>query len=152
MLVALTVVRKGARGGLGDRAVRQFSADETTLHRGLLDVRDQRFAHAGPDANHRCILALFEHGGAPQLVPGFEIETPTGMFDHEQVALMGDMVHKLRVFADEERVTARQALENQIADQAISGPILDRLRTTRRHATPEAQVIALLARRLNDSD
>jgi hypothetical protein len=83
---------EGRQGALGDRAVRTFSANEGQLHAGLLDVRDERFAHAGPDARHRCVLALFEHGGQRWLAPGFEIETPTGMFDADQLALMQSMV------------------------------------------------------------
>lgn len=137
---------QGRQGTLGDRAVRTFSNDEATLHAGLLDVRDERFAHAGPDARHRCVLHMFERDGTRWLAPGFEIETPTGMFDDGQIALMQGMVQKLGTFADQERTNAREALERQIADPVIAEPICERLLTTRRQATPEAQALAILRR------
>lgn len=137
---------EGRQGALGERAVRTFSADQAQLHAGLLDVRNERFAHAGPDARHRCVLVLFERGAERRLEPGFEIETPTGMFDDEQVALMQGIVAKLRAFADQERASTREALQRRLDDPVVADPICERLRTSQRQATPEAQALALLAR------
>lgn len=135
---------KGRQGALGDKATRTLSAEEATLHEGLIDVRNDRFAHAGPDARHRCVLHMFEREGKRWLDPGFEIETPTGMLDDEQVALMQSIVGKLQGIAVEERERSGKALEEYLADPAVSGPICDRLAATKKQATPEATAWAIL--------
>lgn len=142
---------EGRQGALGDKATRLLSADEAQLHAGLLDLRNERFAHAGPDARHRCVLAMFERDGAQWLAPGFEIETPTGMIDDEQVALMQQIVSKLLEYAATEREAARQALDNKIQSPEIAKPIYERLSATKRHATPEAQALAVLAKMLGEA-
>jgi hypothetical protein len=93
-----------------------------------------------------------ERAGRRWLAPGFEIETPTGMFDADQLALMQSMVRKLRAFADQERTNARQALEQKLADPAVADPICERLRANQRQATPEAQALALIARNFRPAD
>jgi hypothetical protein len=142
---------EGRQGALGDRATRLLATDEAQLHAGLLDVRDERFAHAGPDARHRCVLAMFERDGSRWLAPGFEIETPTGMIDDEQVALMQQIVRKLLDYAAAERDAARQALEKAIQSPEVATPICERLSATKRHATPEAQSLAVLAKMLGEA-
>jgi hypothetical protein len=137
---------EGRQGALGDKATRLFSGDEAQLHAGLLDVRNERFAHAGPDARHRCILAMFERDGARWLAPGFEIETPTGMFDDEQVALMQRIVRKLLEYSATERDAVRRSLEDRIQSPEIATPIHERIAITGRQVTPEAQALAILAK------
>jgi len=134
----------GRQGRLGAHALRLLSNDEATLHEGLLAVRDGRFAHAGQEANHRCLVVLVGAGGGNALVPGYEIETPTGMFDQEQVELMSGIVRTLIRHAEGERDIALHAFEEWLAEPAVRGPICERLLQERRFATPETQVLALL--------
>ena len=79
-----------------------------------------------------------------------EIETPTGMFDDGQVALMQSIVGKLLGAAAEERDRARQTLEAYLADPEVAGPICDRLAATKKQATPEAQALAIIMRGFSD--
>jgi len=135
---------EGRQGRLGAHALRLLSNDEATLHEGLLAVRDGRFAHAGQEANHRCLVILVGAGGGNTLIPGYEIETPTGMFDQEQVELMSGMVRTLIRHAEAECDTALRAFEQWLAEPAVGDPIRERLLQERRFATPEGQALALL--------
>jgi hypothetical protein len=73
------------------------------------------------------------------------------MIDDEQVALMQQIVRKLLDYAAAERDAARQALEKAIQSPEVATPICERLSATKRHATPEAQSLAVLAKMLGEA-
>ena len=133
----------GRGGALGKVAFQSLSDDERALHNGLLTVRDQRFAHAGNEAKHRCIVFLRDSASGNGLSPGFEFETPTMIVDTDQVALARSLVAKLMAFAAGVLAEVTQRLQAEL-DGPDAAELAKRIRSSGTHETPEAIAVAML--------
>lgn len=116
--------------------------DLAALHNGLIERRNQTFAHAGEQCQHALDVHLLNTPGGEDLAFSPAFSSPGGIWSREQCERIADLTEALAPIVEERRDRAeRRFLERAEAEWDV---LLAELRNRQgTFATPEATAAAL---------